>query len=141
MSTQPVGPGSARLFDIRTFRDARGALSVVEEATDLPFVPKRLYYLYGSDPSGTRADHAHRTDRQCMIALAGSAEVEIDTGRERRVFLLDRPDRGLLLEPAVWCVIRMGSATSVLAVLAANGYDPDDYIHDYDEFRALVGAP
>jgi hypothetical protein len=141
MSIQPVGPGSAHLFEIRTFRDARGALSVVEEGADLPFVPRRLYYLYGSDPSGTRAHHAHRAERQCMIALAGTAEVEIDTGREQRIFLLDRPDQGLLLEPAVWRVVRMGDAASVLAVLAAHAYDPDDYIHDYDEFRALVGAP
>ena len=141
MSAPSYAPGSATLIDIRSFSDERGALAVVEGESDIPFMPRRLYYLYGSDPSRTRAHHAHRAERQCMIALAGSAEVEIDTGRERRTFLLDRPDRGLLLEPVVWRVVRMGDAASVLAVLTAHDYDPDDYIHDYDEFRALVGTP
>ena len=102
MNTHPLQPGRATLFDIRTFADARGALSVVEVGVDLPYEPRRLYYLYGSDPGQARADHAHRTERQCLIAMAGAAEIEVDDGRDHHTFLLDRPDQGLLLEPVVW---------------------------------------
>ena len=141
MNTQPIGAGRATLFEVRTFRDSRGSLSVVEGEMDLPFVPRRLYYLHGSNAGQARANHAHRADRQCMIAMAGRVEIEVDNGRERQTFVLDRPDQGLLLEPVVWCVVHMEDRASVLAILAANAFDSDDYIHDYDEFRALVGAP
>ncbi len=140
MSTHPLQPGRATLFDIRTFTDARGALSVVEGGVDLPFSPRRLYYLYGSDPGQARAHHAHRTERQCLIAIAGAAEIEVDDGRERHTFVLDRRDQGLVLEPVVWRVVRFPEAASVLAVLASDLYDADDYIHDYEEFRSLVGG-
>ena len=139
MTTHRLKPGCATLFDIRTFTDERGALSVVEEGVDLPFSPRRLYYLYGSDPGQARADHAHRTERQCLIAIAGAAEIDVDDGRDRRTFVLDRPDQGLLLEPVAWVVVRFRDAASVLAVLASNSYDADDYIHEYEEFRSLVG--
>ena len=139
MSTHHLQPGRATLFDIRTFTDARGALSVVEGGVDLPYVPRRFYYLHGSDPGQARADHAHRTERQCLIAIAGAAEIEVDDGRERRTFVLDRPDLGLVLEPVVWRVVRFRDAASVLAVLASDLYDADDYIHKYEEFRSLVG--
>ncbi len=138
MSAQRLKPGSATLFDIRTFTDSRGALSVVEDGVDLPFTCRRLYYLHGSDPGQVRGEHAHRTERQCLIAVAGAAEIEVDDGRERRTYVLDTPDKGLILEPVVWRVIRMRDAASVLAVLAADAYDEDDYIHDYEEFRSLV---
>jgi hypothetical protein len=141
VSTRLLQPGRATLFDIRTFIDARGTLSVVEGGVDLPFVPQRFYFIYGSGPGQARADHAHRTDRQCLITIAGATEIEVDDGRDGHSFVLDRPDQGLVLEPALWTVVRFRDAASVLAVLAAEPYDADDYIHEYEEFRSLVGAP
>ncbi|MDX1484786.1 MAG: FdtA/QdtA family cupin domain-containing protein [Alphaproteobacteria bacterium] len=141
MTLKRLKPGRAQLFDTRTFTDSRGALSVIEEGVDLPFVPRRLYYLHGSAAGQDRAHHAHRTERQCLIAMAGAVEIDVDDGRERRTFLLDRPDLALVLEPVVWRVVRFRDAGGVLAVLAADHFDADDYISDYEEFRALLGSP
>ena len=131
------GPTGAALVEIRTFRDGRGSLSVVEGGVDLPFVPKRLYYLYGADAGVLRGAHAHRTLKQFLIALNGAAEIEVDDGQTRRTFRLERPSHGLLLRPVVWRVIRQLAPDTVLCVLASENYDEGDYIHDYDEFREL----
>ena len=131
------GAAGAALLEIRTFRDGRGALSVVEGGVDLPFVPKRLYYLYGADAGVLRGAHAHRTLKQFLIALSGAAEVEVDDGRTRRIFRLERPSHGLLLSPMLWRIIRQIGSDTVLCVLASERYDEADYIHDYDEFREL----
>ena len=141
MNSQTHRPGRATLFDIPTFSDDRGALSVLEEGGGLPFTPRRLYYLYGSDAGQTRAEHANIASRQCLIAMTGIAEVDIDDGTGTRTFVLDRPDRGLLLEPVLWRVVRFGDTASVLAVLASDLYDEDDYIRDYEAFRTLVAGP
>ena len=141
MNSQTHRPGRATLFDIPTFSDDRGALSVLEEGGGLPFTPRRLYYLYGSDAGQLRGEHAHIASRQCLIAMTGTAEVDIDDGTGTRTFVLDRPDRGLLLEPVLWRVVRFGDAASVLAVLASDLYDEGDYIRDYEAFRTLVAGP
>ena len=145
VNRQTHRPGRATLFDIRTFTDARGTLSVIEEggeeSGDLPFPPRRLYYLYGSDPGQARGGHAHIASRQCLIAMAGALEVDIDDGTGSRTFILDRPNLGLLLEPVLWRVVRFRDTASVLAVLASDFYDEDDYIGDYEAFRALVAGP
>ncbi len=148
MNSQKHRPGRATLFDIRTFTDARGALSVLEESGEeggeesgaLPFRPRRLYYLYGSTPGQIRGGHANIGSRQCLIAMAGALEVDIDDGTGSRTFILDRPDLGLLLEPVLWRVVRFRDTASVLAVLASDLYDEDDYIGDYEAFRALVAG-
>jgi len=145
VNSQTHRPGQAILFDIPTFSDDRGALSVLEEGGEegggLPFTPRRLYYLYGSDAGQLRGEHANIASRQCLIAMTGTAEVDIDDGTGPRTFVLDRPDRGLLLEPVLWRVVRFGDAASVLAVLASDLYDEDDYIRDYEAFRTLVTGP
>lgn len=133
-------PGRASLFEVRTFRDPRGALSVVEEKVDLPFAPRRLFYLHGAGPGVTRGAHAHRRERQCMIALSGTVEVEVDDGRVRNTFVLERPDQGLLIDPVAWVRISFRDAGAVLCVLASQPYDAEDYIREYSEFQALVGA-
>ena len=55
------------LFDLPTFRDARGALSVLDDA--LPFPVKRLYWVYGADGQ-SRGGHRHDKTRQVLGAVA-----------------------------------------------------------------------
>ncbi len=141
MNSQTHRPGRATLLDIPTFSDARGTLSVLEEGGGLPFSPRRLYFLYGSAPGQARGEHAHIASHQCLIAMTGTTEVDIDDGTGTRTFVLDRPDRGVLLEPVLWRVVRFRDAATVLAVLDSGLYDEDDYIRDYEAFRTLVAGP
>ena len=130
--------GSARFIDVRTFTDMRGSLSVVEADIDLPFVPRRLYYLYGTARGVSRGAHAHLAQMQCMIAISGSVDLTIDDGKQRRTFQLARPNVGLLVRPVVWREIYNISADAVLVVLAADNFSEADYIRDYDAFMTLM---
>jgi TDP-4-oxo-6-deoxy-alpha-D-glucose-3,4-oxoisomerase len=133
-----VHSSRVQLVQIRTFSDARGSLSVVEQGTDLPFVPRRLYYLHGGSPSQLRGAHAHKELQQFMIAFAGRVDIEVDDGFSRQTITLDRPDQGLLIKPVIWRTITPYSPSAVLGVLVSDLYDADDYIHDYQDFRALA---
>ena len=42
---------------------------------------------------------------------------------------------GLLVPPMNWCEITYKDENTILLVLASHDYDPNDYIHDYDEFK------
>lgn len=120
--------------------DLRGALAAAECEREVPFDVRRQFMVYAVPSREVRGEHAHRKCHQFLIAAAGRVSVVADDGHAREEFLLDRPTLGLHLPPRVWGIQYRYSSDAVLVVLASHAYDPADYIRDYAEFRALVGA-
>lgn len=127
-----------KVIDIRRYTDTRGYLSVVENGLDIPFEIKRIYYLY-MVPEVARGAHAHKELQQLLIATSGSVEVIMDDGKEKKSFMMDRPWKGLLIPAGLWRDLENFSGGAVLLCLASEKYDPEDYIRDYNEFKAYKG--
>ena len=134
-AARPTAVARCRLIALPRFTDGRGSLSVVEGA-ELPFPVQRFYYLYDLPPGVVRGKHAHRTEEELILPLAGSLRVAVDDGAVRGEFLLDRPDRGLYLPAMIWHELYDFSPGSVCAVLASRPYAKDDYFDAYDSFVA-----
>lgn len=128
-----------KVIDIRRYSDTRGYLSVVENGLDIPFDIKRIYYLY-MVPEVARGAHAHKALQQLLIATSGSVEVIMDDGTQRKSFMLDRPWKGLLIPSGLWRDLVNFSGGAVLLCLASEKYDPEDYIRDYEAFKAYKGV-
>jgi UDP-2-acetamido-3-amino-2,3-dideoxy-glucuronate N-acetyltransferase len=118
--------------------DMRGALTAIEFARDLPFMPKRSFMVYAVPSSEIRGEHAHRTCHQFLVCVHGSVSVLIDDGSTRHALLLDQPHVGLHIPPMVWATQYRYSADAVLLVFASETYDAADYIRDYAEFVRIV---
>lgn len=116
--------------------DERGQLVALEEGKEIPFLIRRVYYMYGVGPGIRRGYHAHRTLKQMHICLHGSCKILLDDGRERSVIRLDNPDEGLYIDRPVWRELFDFSPDAVLAVLASELYNESDYIRDYNQFLA-----
>lgn len=112
------------ILNLPTFRDERGALTVLENR--LPFPIRRVFWIYGADGL-TRGGHRHRQTHQALIALAGTVTVYMDDGQFRNDIVLDSADRCLLVEPKDWHRMSFGPS-SVLLVVASHPYDRADYI-------------
>lgn len=112
----------------------QGNLTVVENGKDVPFDVKRVYYLYDVPGGATRGGHAHRELSQLIVAVSGCFSVTLDDGKSKRVFQLNRSNRGIYIAPGIWRVLDEFSSGSVCLVLASEKYDASDYIYDYDEF-------
>jgi len=69
--------------------------------------------------------------------VKGSCLVSLDDGKTRDQIWLDRPELALYIPPKIWATQERFSRDGVLAVLASDVYDPDEYIKDYDEFLRL----
>lgn len=111
-----------------------GALSVAQKP-DLPFLPKRLYWIYGVPEGNMRGGHAHKKLWQVLICLHGSITVHLEDGRGwQETMKLDDPTLGLLLPPPFWHTMTFGQPGSVLLAIASDVYDESDYIRDYGEF-------
>lgn len=127
------------LHELPHIEDMRGSLSVGEFERSVPFMPKRYFLVFDVPSREIRGEHAHRQCKQFLICVRGNCSVVADDGKNRREYLLDRPDLGIYLPPMVWGTQYKYSSDAVLLVFASDYYDPADYIRDYAEFRALVG--
>lgn len=119
--------------------DERGYLVVVEGGNDIPFDIKRIFYIYGSDTSVIRGQHANRESEFVLINVAGQSKVRVKDGKgNEAVFSLNRPHTGIYLPKMVWKDMYDFSEDSVLLCLASEHYNPEEYIRDYEEFVAIV---
>ncbi len=119
--------------------DERGHLVIVEGQQDIPFDIKRIFYIYGSDETVVRGQHANRKTEFVLINVAGSCKVKVRDGKgNEAVFLLNRPHTGIYLPKMVWKDMYDFSRDSVLLCLASEHYDAAEYIREYDEYLKFV---
>ena len=121
--------------------DQRGHLVVVEGEQDIPFVVKRIFYMYGSDRDVVRGQHANRQTEFVLINVAGQSKVRVKDGLgNEAVFSLNRPHTGIYLPKMVWKDMFDFSGDSILLVLASEHYDGGEYIRDYNSFVKEVAV-
>ncbi len=123
-----------RIIDLPQITDPRGNLTFIEGTRHVPFEIKRVYYLYDVPGGATRAGHGHKTLAQLMIAMSGSFDVELDDGRAKKKYHLNRSHYGLYVSPMIWREIDNFSSGSVCMVLASELFQESDYYREYSEF-------
>ena len=70
-----------KILEFGEYGDERGNL-VVEEGNgkDIPFAIKRVFYMYGSDATVIRGQHANRKTEFVLINVSGTSKVKVDNG-------------------------------------------------------------
>lgn len=127
-----------QVWDLKAAHDERGALLALEAGPNLPFQPKRVFFVYDVAEGTARGQHAHRVCSQMLLAAAGALTVTVDDGSDRIDVRLDRPEVGLFVPKGTWCVLHAFTPGAVLAVAASHPYDAEDDIKDYDEYLGWV---
>lgn len=128
-----MNSATARRIQIPQIKDPRGNLSVIEKDC-VPFIIKRVYYLYDVPTDAYRGGHAHKDQLEFLVALSGSFEVVLDDGKTKETFLLNKPYEGLLIPKMMWRELQNFSAGSVCLVVASDVFDEADYIRDYNDY-------
>lgn len=59
--------------------------------------------------------------------------------KRKKIFVLDRPWKGLYVPSGMWRDLDNFSGGTVVMVLASEGYIAADYIRDYNEFLIFKG--
>lgn len=120
--------------------DERGKLVVIEGAQAIPFDIQRVFYIYDSDSTVVRGQHANRESEFVLINVTGQSKVRITDGREEFVVELNKPMMGVYIPKMIWKDMYEFSSDSVLLVLASTHYDGKEYIRDYDEYLKEMGV-
>jgi len=122
-----------QLITLPKISDSRGNLTFLEEGI-CPFEIKRIYYLYDIPAESIRGGHAHKALKQILIPLAGSFNVLLDDGKNKKEVNLYRPYQGLLISPMIWRELNLFSSGAVCLVLASEKYDESDYFRVHEDF-------
>lgn len=114
--------------------DERGKLVVIEGGQAIPFNIKRVFYIYDSDSTVVRGQHANKESEFVLINVAGKSKVRITDGKDEYIVELNKPKMGVYLPKMIWKDMYDFSSDSVLLVLASTHYDGKEYIRNYDEY-------
>lgn len=126
------------IIEFKDLGDERGKLVVVEGGETIPFNIARVFYIYGSDSTVVRGQHANKESEFVLINVAGKSKVRITDTHEEIVVDLDRPMMGVYIPKMIWKDMYDFSEDSVLLVLANTHYNGDEYIRNYEEYEKIV---
>lgn len=127
-----------KLIELPKITDPRGNLTFIESERHVPFLVKRIFYLYDVPTGNDRGAHAHKKLHQFLVCLAGSFDVTLDDGINQSTVHLNRPWKGLHILPMVWAAEVNFDPGSICLVMASEYYDESDYYRDYDLFLKAV---
>lgn len=123
------------ILNFKDLGDERGKLIVIEGGSSIPFEIKRVFYIYDSDSTVVRGQHANRQSEFVLVNVAGQSKVRITDGTEEFVVELNKPMMGVYIPKMIWKDMYDFSKDSVLLCLANTHYDGSEYIRDYALYK------
>jgi hypothetical protein len=110
------------ILDLEAKKNSKpGSLIMLEKST-LGFDVKRIFYIYGlsDDPAkNIRGNHGHTNTIQFIVCLSGSVDIETIHKQEHGSlnFKLDTPEKGLMLLPNNFIIMRNFTSDAILMVV------------------------
>jgi dTDP-4-dehydrorhamnose 3,5-epimerase-like enzyme len=126
-----------KIIQLPKILDDRGNLSFIQAPNNIPFDINRVYWIYDVPGGEKRGGHAYKDLYELFIAISGSFDITIDTGKELKKYSLNRSYEGLYVPKMLWRSLDNFSTNSLCLILASESYNPNDYIRDYNEFQLL----
>ena len=127
-----------KLIELPYHKENNGDLVAVEgESNVIPFSIKRVFNVR-AQKGNIRGRHAHRQCSQLLICTNGSIEVKCDDGSTNELYVLDKPNFGLLIAPEVWAEQRYMENNTILTVLCDSPFEEADYVRNYEDFKLFA---
>lgn len=141
MTPRVSAPDRYEVFDLERIVDETGTLYVGELAQLRHGPFGRIVLITGVPPGGSRGGHAHKREDEYVICVSGGVDLRLESRGELATVQLRRPGRTLYLPAGYWRDLVHFAPGTVIAMLATEPFDEDDYIRDYDTFlRWEAGA-
>lgn len=126
---------SVVLIDLPHHFEENGDLIVMEGNKHIPFAIARVF-IVRAPANEIRGQHAHKKCTQFLTCHSGVVEVICDDSENCVTYFLDKPNVGLMIPPGIWAQQKYLTDNSVLTVLCDRQYEAEDYIREYDGFKA-----
>ena len=130
-----MNENDCRIINLPKVEDQRGNLTFVEEEKHIPFMIKRVYWIYDVPGGQIRGGHAFKEQQEFIIALSGSFDVVVNNGKKIQTFSLNRSYYGLYVLNGLWRHMENFSTNAVALVLSSTIYNEKDYIRNFEDYR------
>jgi UDP-2-acetamido-3-amino-2,3-dideoxy-glucuronate N-acetyltransferase len=122
-----------QLIDVPSFADKNGLLVAYNGGADFGLEINRVFVVVGCENT-QRGKHAHKALTQILVCVHGICRVVCDDGKVRKEFILDKPNRALLVPRGIWAEQFYESKDPIVMVFCDLPYDEADYIRNYDAY-------
>lgn len=112
-------------------------ITLVKNDDQMPFVIRRLFYIYQIPENASRGEHAHKTCDQFILALNGSFNVSIFNGKEQMIVELNNNNGGIYLPHGIWYNAFNFSYDAVCLAFASEVFNSEDYINDIQDYMEI----
>lgn len=129
-----MGINKVKLLELPKIEDYRGNLSFFENNNQIPFVIKRVYWIYDVPGGNGRGGHAFKEQQEVIIALSGSFDLLVDDSFQKQIYSLNRSYYGLYIPSGLWREMNNFSTNSLALVVSSTEYSEEDYIRNYKDF-------
>ena len=126
-------PQGVEFVELPTHVDDRGEL-VVAENSNLPFEPRRVFWITHVPTTAERGGHAHRTCAEMLYALAGAVKIDLSDGNRETTIELSQANTGVIIPSMVWCRLYDFSSDFVGLCFASEPYQAEGYLREWDDF-------
>jgi len=125
------------IIELPKILDKRGNLSFFENSNQVPFDIRRTYWIYDVPGGETRGGHAFVESHEIIVALSGSFDIVLHDGVKEVKYSLNRSYLGLYVPNLIWRRLENFSTNSLALIVSNIGYNSQDYIRDFNEFKKL----
>jgi dTDP-4-dehydrorhamnose 3,5-epimerase-like enzyme len=122
------------IIELNKIHNKSGNITVVDAGIDLPFIVKRVFYLYDVPGGSLRGGHAHKELHHFIVAAGGCFDVVLDDCKSKKIVELNRPYYGLYIPPGIWVELINFSSGATSLNLVSDKYIEADYLRDYTQF-------
>ena len=110
------------LLPQRIHRDNRGELVAYEEFENVPFTPKRTFYIKVEVSGYERGGHANSCD-ELISVLSGSLKIFVDNGTQSAEITLSGSEEALWIQSGILINLSDFAAGTILLVCASERYE------------------
>lgn len=113
--------------------DLGTSLGVVD-FSQIPFSPRRIYWISGMTVEEPRGFHAHRKLNQVLVVQQGRVKLDLYRGAQKSSFNMSSNENHIYIPAGSWREIRAIEENSTILVVADQVYDESDYIRSWEEY-------
>lgn len=125
----------ANIINLPKIQDLRGNLSFIENDNHIPFIMKRVYWIYDVPGGEIRGSHALKSSQEVIIALSGSFDVLLHDGVKEMQWHLNRSYVGLFVPSMHWRTLENFSTNALCLILSSEKYSENEYIRNFEIFK------
>jgi len=118
------------------FEENKGLLVPIE-FKNLPFEPKRIFFVTNVPKNVERGNHAHYSTQQILICIKGKIEVKLYDGKIRKSIIINEGE-SVFVDKFIWDSQIFLTGNDTLLVLCSTEYDINDYIFDIENLEKMI---